>query len=82
MGKSDELEYVFSRRGEFVKTGENRLRLLIEKHEASRLLDFIVNNGHLPIEEYAVVPPSLEDVYFHIEKEKEHGHDGTASARG
>ncbi|TJY39598.1 ABC transporter ATP-binding protein [Cohnella pontilimi] len=82
MGKSDELEHKLATWGEFVKTGENRLRLLIEKQEASRLLDFIVGNPQLPIEEYAVVPPSLEDVYFYIEKEKEHEHVGAASARG
>lgn len=49
------------------ENGENRLLLLVEKEQASRALAHIVEHPELPIIEYAVVPPSLEDVYFHID---------------
>jgi len=45
--------------------------LLVDKSEASLVLDYIVRSPHLPIEEYAVKPPSLEDVYFHIDRQAE-----------
>jgi ABC-2 type transport system ATP-binding protein len=47
--------------------GENRLLLLVEKQQASHVLAYIIEHAELPIIEYAVVPPSLEDVYFHID---------------
>lgn len=50
------------------ESGENRLLLLVEKQLASRALDFIVEHAELPIVEYSIVPPSLEDVYFHIDQ--------------
>ncbi|WP_171416685.1 ATP-binding cassette domain-containing protein [Paenibacillus alvei] len=57
--------------GQLHVDGENRLRLLVDKSEASLVLDYIVRSPHLPIEEYAVKPPSLEDVYFHIDRQAE-----------
>ncbi|WP_368086750.1 hypothetical protein [Paenibacillus sp. yr247] len=53
--------------------GENRLVLLVEKKEAGRALDFIVSRPELRIEDFAVKPPSLEDVYFHIDAGAEKG---------
>lgn len=49
------------------ESGENRLLLLVEKNVAGRVLEYIIDHTELPILEYAVVPPSLEDVYFHID---------------
>lgn len=68
LGKSVEVERAINQWGVLQRNGENRLRLLVEKSEASKVLDFIVQRTDLPIEEYAVVPPSLEDVYFHIDQ--------------
>jgi len=67
-GDMDGMLKLFNAMGDLKKIGETRLRLLVEKDEASRVLDFIVNNPQLNIEEYAVVPPTLEDVYFHIDE--------------
>lgn len=74
LGRRDEVAAALSGFGTIQPQAENRLQLMVEKAEASRVLDYIVCNGRLPIEEYAIVPPSLEDVYFHIdgqEPEKE-----------
>ncbi|WP_054023040.1 ABC transporter ATP-binding protein [Bacillus sp. FJAT-28004] len=49
------------------ESSENRLLLLVEKSLAGRVLEHIIEHTGLPIVEYAVVPPSLEDVYFHID---------------
>lgn len=49
------------------ESAENRLLLLVEKQQASRALAYIVEQEELPILEYALMPPSLEDVYFHID---------------
>lgn len=57
--------------GQLHSNGENRLILLVDKEDASQVLDYIVHSPNLPIEEYAVKPPSLEDVYFHIDQEVE-----------
>jgi len=51
------------------QTGENRLCVLVDKPNASVVLDRLIQSQHLPIEEYSVLPPSLEDVYFHIDRE-------------
>ncbi|MDG0872630.1 ABC transporter ATP-binding protein [Paenibacillus thiaminolyticus] len=57
--------------GQLHSNGENRLTLLVNKEDASQVLDYIAHSPDLPIEEYAVKPPSLEDVYFHIDQEVE-----------
>jgi len=58
--------------GTIDRNGDNRLRLLVEKQDASRVLEWIISDHHgFHIDEYAIVPPSLEDVYFHIDKEAE-----------
>lgn len=73
-----EIQTVFGQRGEAAaamedwgivqEVGENRLCVLVEKPNASVVLDRLIQQ-HLPIEEYSVLPPSLEDVYFHIDRE-------------
>lgn len=54
--------------GNVQRIGENRFRLLVEKRDASDVLDWIIRQEDSEIEQYAVVPPSLEDVYFHIDQ--------------
>ncbi|QHW29796.1 ABC transporter ATP-binding protein [Paenibacillus rhizovicinus] len=66
-GKREEAESVLQLWGEVQAMSENRLRLLVEKEQAHRLFDFIMENPALPIEDYTITPPSLEDVYFHID---------------
>ena len=51
------------------QSGENRLCVLVDKPNASAVLERLIHSTHLPIEEYSVLPPSLEDVYFHIDRE-------------
>lgn len=47
--------------------GENRLRLYVEKDRASEVLEQIVARSEMmACEEYKVIPPSLEDVYFYL----------------
>jgi ABC-2 type transport system ATP-binding protein len=69
IGKCDEVERAMKQWGSWLKNGENRLRLLVDKSAASSVLDFIVSNENIPIMEYSIVPPSLEDVYFHIDQQ-------------
>lgn len=70
-GCREAAEQALKQWGQLHVDGENRLRLLVDKSEASLVLDYIVRSPHLPIEEYAVKPPSLEDVYFHIDRQAE-----------
>lgn len=67
-GCKDETIAAIKRWGEVQDDGENRITLLVDKHAASQVLDYIVDHQELPIDEYAVKPPSLEDVYFHIDE--------------
>lgn len=69
LGKREWVEEALGSLGILQTLGESRLRLLVEKENASRVLDYIVRHPELPIEEYSVVPPSLEDVYFHIDEQ-------------
>lgn len=69
MGESEQVRKYLGSWGVLIKTGENRFRLLVEKQEASRLLNILVERTDLPIEEFSLVPPNLEDVYFHIDQE-------------
>ncbi|WP_336790227.1 ABC transporter ATP-binding protein [Paenibacillus sp. MMO-177] len=57
--------------GDIQQTGENRLRLLIDKDRAGTMLDWMVHAEDLPIDEYAMLPPNLEDVYLYIDSQKE-----------
>jgi ABC-2 type transport system ATP-binding protein len=69
MGHSEEVRRFLGQWGVLFKIGENRFRLLIEKGEAGTLLDRLVEQKDLPIEEFSLVPPNLEDVYFHIDQD-------------
>ncbi|WP_201006638.1 ABC transporter ATP-binding protein [Paenibacillus glycanilyticus] len=57
--------------GDIQQTGENRLRLLIDKNRAGTMLDWMFHANDLPIDEYAMLPPNLEDVYLYIDSQKE-----------
>jgi ABC-2 type transport system ATP-binding protein len=69
MGQSEEVRRFLGQWGVLFKTGENRFRLLVEKGEAGLLLDKLVEQMDIPIEEFSLVPPNLEDVYFHIDQD-------------
>lgn len=72
-GKLEALMQYMETYGVVQRNGENRLRLLVEKNDASKVLDWIIaDKGGFQIEEYSIVPPSLEDVYFHIDQEAHH----------
>ncbi|MFC4099488.1 ABC transporter ATP-binding protein [Paenibacillus xanthanilyticus] len=73
MGQRETAERELSAWGIVQEGGENRIRLLVEKHRAAALLEMIIARSDLAIEEYSVLPPSLEDVYFHIDREAEKG---------
>ncbi|WP_019419365.1 ABC transporter ATP-binding protein [Paenibacillus sp. OSY-SE] len=70
-GRREEAAAAMRQWGHLHINGENRLILLVDKESASQVLDYIVHFPELPIEEYAVKPPSLEDVYFHIDGQAE-----------
>lgn len=70
-GEAGYLMRRFEEWGDIQQTGENRLRLLIDKNRASSLLDWMVHSSDLPIDEYAMLPPNLEDVYLYIDGQKE-----------
>ncbi|CAM3176677.1 ABC transporter ATP-binding protein [Paenibacillus lupini] len=70
-GEAGYLMRRFEEWGDIQQTGENRLRLLIDKNRASSLLDWMVHTSDLPIDEYAMLPPNLEDVYLYIDGQKE-----------
>ncbi|SEC43155.1 ABC transporter ATP-binding protein [Paenibacillus sp. GP183] len=66
-GKRQEAEVELAQWGIVQGSGENRICLMVDKTQASAVLDAIISRRDLPIEEYSVLPPSLEDVYFHID---------------
>ncbi|GAA0357718.1 ABC transporter ATP-binding protein [Bacillus horti] len=68
-GKSDLLSKELSELGEWTKVGENRIRTLLEKQDASQAIERL-GDPALPLEEYSLVPPNLEDVYFHIDDDR------------
>ena len=70
-GRREETISSLKRLGHIQVTGEHRLTLYVNKQAASQVLDYIIHHPELPIEEYAVKPPSLEDVYFHIDEQVE-----------
>lgn len=70
-GRREEAIQALSPWGQMQVTGEHRITLFVDKAIASQVLDYMIQNPSLPIEEYAVKPPSLEDVYFHIDQQVE-----------
>lgn len=67
LGKRAQAEVVLGQWGEYEALGENRLRLLVSREDSAGLLQRISQNlDELACEEYRVIPPSLEDVYFHF----------------
>ncbi|KWX74474.1 ABC transporter ATP-binding protein [Paenibacillus jilunlii] len=67
-GQREEVEKELAEWGILQRSGENRICLLVDKAQAGNVLDRIISRRDLKIEEYAVLPPSLEDVYFHIDQ--------------
>ncbi|WP_035186415.1 ABC transporter ATP-binding protein [Alteribacter aurantiacus] len=54
--------------GTLTPLSDNRSRLLISKEGAPTLLNIL--NKYEEVKSYSIVPPSLEDVYFHIDNEE------------
>lgn len=66
-GKRKDTEDALQQWGEIETISENRLRLMVEKSQASCILNEIIENSEaMACEEYKLIPPSLEDVYFHL----------------
>lgn len=66
-GRRQVTEKALSALGRVDVLGENRLRLYVEKERAGDVLSQIVAHSELmACEEYKVIPPSLEDVYFYL----------------
>jgi ABC-2 type transport system ATP-binding protein len=55
--------------GHVQRISEHRMCLLLGKSMVGKVMDIIVTEENYPIEEFYLVPPSLEDVYFHIAQE-------------
>lgn len=72
-GASDDVREVLKGWGIIQRHGANRLSLLVNKENAGDVLDMIVSSEDLPVDEFSVLPPSLEDVYFHIDNEGREG---------
>lgn len=68
-GRSEEVIQFLQDFGQTIKTGENRLRLYVDKNEAGHVIHSLANAKSLPIYEYSLLPPNLEDVYFHVDDE-------------
>ncbi|MCW3490599.1 ABC transporter ATP-binding protein [Dethiobacter alkaliphilus] len=66
-GRRQVTEEALSAWGDVEVLGENRLRLYVEKNRAADVLGQIVEGSDkIACEEYKVIPPSLEDVYFSL----------------
>lgn len=69
IGRREEAAAAMESWGIVHRTGENRICVIVNKPEAGALLERLIADASLPVEEYSVLPPSLEDVYFHIDRE-------------
>lgn len=66
-GKREVAEKALAQWGETEILSENRLRLMIPKSEAGAVVNEIVEHSEeMACEEYKLIPPSLEDVYFRL----------------
>ncbi|WP_199613825.1 ABC transporter ATP-binding protein [Paenibacillus alkalitolerans] len=67
-GKANDVEQALAAFGIIQRIGEHRIRLLLDRRDASSVMERILNKDFMSIEDFALVPPSLEDVYFHIDE--------------
>jgi len=66
-GEREKTENALKKWGEVIVLSENRLRLMVDKHRASAIVSEIIEQSDaIACEEYKLIPPSLEDVYFHL----------------
>lgn len=66
-GKREITEKVLKQWGNVEVLSENRLRLMVPKAQAGEVVNEIVERSEeMACEEYKLIPPSLEDVYFHL----------------
>ncbi|ACB84186.1 ABC transporter ATP-binding protein [Natranaerobius thermophilus] len=66
-GANDSIGELLDSWGTIISNTETKVDLLIDKEKASSLVKFLTNNEQdLPIENFSIIPPSLEDVYFQI----------------
>lgn len=57
--------------GTVTTVSDQRFRLLISKEDAPSMLTYLNQNCSDSVLNYSIVPPSLEDVYFHIDRDQE-----------
>ena len=66
-GERHRTEKALEKWGNFEVLSENRLRMMVPKAKAGEIINEIVSNSNeMACEEYKLIPPSLEDVYFHL----------------
>lgn len=66
-GKREVTETVLKQWGDVEVLSENRLRLMVPKAKAGAVVNEIIERSEeMACEEYKLIPPSLEDVYFHL----------------
>lgn len=67
LGRRAQAEGLLKAWGLYEVVGENRLRVLVTREESADYLQRISTHlDELACEEYRVIPPTLEDVYFHF----------------
>ncbi|RKL65823.1 ABC transporter [Salipaludibacillus neizhouensis] len=57
--------------GTATTVSDQRFRLLISKEDAPSMLTYLNQTYGNSVLNYSIVPPSLEDVYFHIDRDQE-----------
>lgn len=66
-GMREAAEKALSHWGKVEVLSENRLRLMVSKEKAGAVVNEIIEKSEeMACEEYKLIPPSLEDVYFHL----------------
>lgn len=67
-GSKDDLQ-ILERIGIVQKVTDRKLRVLVDKQDLNHLVKLIEADTNF-IQEFSLVPPSLEDVYFHIDQDQ------------
>ncbi|PYZ97703.1 ABC transporter [Alteribacter lacisalsi] len=79
---SKELETALEQWGTVTRLSDQRTRVMITKEDAPSLLEELNTTWSSHIQSYAVVPPSLEDVYFHIDRDQEKEQQDPSERKG
>ncbi|TMW72908.1 ABC transporter ATP-binding protein [Alteribacter natronophilus] len=65
-----DFEASLDQHGTVSRLSDQRLRVLISKEEAPALLEELNTAWSTTVQTYSLMPPSLEDVYFHIDRDE------------